>query len=194
MADSAGSASGSPLLRGLFGVLQAGAAQRLDTSTIWSNLRQAVGTWQAQAQGLPQPYDPDAIDAAGRSILGAQGINGATVSTFRGIAGSWLGAKNNLHALGPFEQITAPAVFTAPWARTANPAVPSRYRLRTQWQVESAAGEQFTITKSDEIDGPLTTTADLFGAAAPTPDTTSGQAILASASPSQLLDYELEMV
>lgn len=194
MADSPPPASSNPLLRGLFGSLQSAASQSLDTSSIWSSLRAAAGSWQFSARGVAQPWDPTELEAAGRAILSAQGVNGATVSTFRGIAGSWLGSKQRLHALGEQEQITGRAVFTAPWARTADASVPSRYRLRTQWQVTPSTGDPFTVWKADEIDGPLTTLADMLGQAQPTAKTTSGQAILSGDTPPLLADFELEQI
>lgn len=161
---------------------------------IWKDLRTNAGSWQFAAQGVAQPWDPTELESAGRAILSAQGVNGATVSTFRGIAGSWLGSKQNLHALGEQEQITGNAVFTAPWARTADASVPSRYRLRTQWQIEPAAGDVFTTWKADEIDGPLTSLVDLLGQAEPTPKTDSGKLLLSGGGPPLLLDFELEQV
>lgn len=175
-------------------MLQTGAAGHQDTADIWASLRSTAASWQFQAQGLPQPYDPAALQDAGREILRAQGINAATVSTFRGVAGQWLGAKTSLANRDPSEQILASDIFTAPWATTASAATPSRYRIRTLWQVEPAAGDIFTKWKADEIDGPLTTLDDILANAAPTPDTESGRQILGGKTAPVLLDYELELV
>ena len=183
-----------PLLRGLFGVLQTGAAAGRDTSSIWQSLRQAAGSWQFQAQGVPQPYDPAAVEEAGRSILSARGIRGDTVSTFRGVAGSWLGAKQALATLGRDQQITAGHIFVPPWSTTASAATPSRYRIRTQWQITPAGGEAFTQWKADEVTGPLTTLNDALSQAEPTANTTSGQQILSGGEPPVLIDYELEQI
>jgi hypothetical protein len=183
-----------PLLRGLFGVLQAGAQQRQSTAEIWQGLRQAAGTWQFQAQGVQQPYDPAAVEEAGRAILSAQGIRGDTVSTFRGVAGQWLGAKQQLAALGEGAQITASAIFVPPWATSASAAVPDRWRIRTQWQITPTIGESFSVWKSDELTGPLTTTADTLSEAEPAANTQSGQRILSGGEPPVLTDFEIEQI
>lgn len=194
MAEEPPGAGGNPLLRGLFGVLQSGAEQGVGTAQIWSDLRSAAGTWQAQAQGLPQPYDPEAVDTAGRAILSAQGINGATVSSFRGIAGQWLGAKQRLQATAQDQQIEASSIFQAPWARTTGDESPSRYRLQSQWQITAPSGEQYTINRADEVDGPLTTIDDLLTNVQPKADTQSGRAFLTSSTPPELADFYLEQI
>lgn len=194
MAPGEIAATDVPLLRGLFGVLQTGAAQHLDTATIWQNLRTAAGTWQFQAQGQPQPYDPAAVESAGRQILSAQGIRGDTVSTFRGVAGQWLAAQQHLAGIGSSAQITRQDIFTPPWSQTASDAVPSRYRIRTQWQITPAAGESFTTWKSDELTGPLTTLPDALSEAEPSANTQSGQQILSGGEPPVLTGYEIEQV
>lgn len=194
MAEDDSGAGGAPLLRGLFGVFQNASANHADTASIWSSLRTAAGTWQFQAQGQPQPYSPAEVEAAGRAILSAQGVNAATVSSFRGVAGQWRSAKERLETLESGEQITAPSIFVPPWAITADPAVPTRYRVRTQWQIEPAAGDVFTKWKADEITGPLTDVDALLGDAAPTPDTNSGRLILSGGAPPTLLDYSLEVI
>lgn len=175
-------------------MFQTGAAQHKATEDIWTDLRTNAASWQFQAQGREQPYDPGELEAAGREILRAQGVDAATVSTFRGIAGQWLGAKTSLGNRDPEEQIMASDIFVAPWARTADASVPSRYRVRTLWQVEPAAGDIFTKWKNDEIDGPLTTINDLLANTQPTPDTESGRQILSGATGPTLLDYELEQI
>lgn len=194
MADSPPPATDNPLLRGLFGVVQSGAQQRLSTADIWSSLRTAAGTWQFQAQGVAQPYDPAALEAAGRDILRAQGVGIQGVNQFRGLAGQWLGSKQALHAQGDDEQITAGSVFTPPWSATADASVPSRYRIRTQWQYEDADGELATRWKADELSGPLTTISDALENAEPTDDTTSGAMILSGNEPPVMLDYEIEEI
>lgn len=194
MADDTTAATDNPLLRGLFGVVQAGAAQHASTADIWSDLRQTAGSWQFQAQGAEQPYDPAALEEAGRAILSAQGVNAATVSSFRGVAGQWLGAKESLANRDPSEQIMASDIFTPPWATTAGGEIPSRYRIRTLWQVEPSAGDVFTKWTANEIDGPLTSLDDALAQTEPQPDTTSGKLLLSGGGPPTLLDYELEQV
>lgn len=194
MAGPAPLPTDSPLLRGLFGVFQSGAAVGASTSEVWQDLRTAAGSWQFQAQGIAQPFDPAAVTEAGRQILSAQGINAATVSTFRGVAGSWLSAANSLQRLEQNQQITARDVFTPPWSITAGENTPSRYRVRTQWQIEPAVGDVFTKWKADEVTGPLTTLADVLGQAEPTANTQSGQQILSGLFAPVLLSYEIEQI
>lgn len=183
-----------PLLRGLFGVLQTGAQQHLDTTSIWQSLRQAAGTWQFQAQGQPQPYDPAAVEQAGRQILSAQGIRGDTVSTFRGVAGQWLAAKERLAGHDGSQQITGREVFQPPWATTTESSTPSRYRIRSQWQVEPTVGDAFNVWKSDELTGPLTNTDDILAQALP-PDTGSPKVLTTLGdTPPTLVDYEVEQI
>lgn len=194
MPEEPGVATDSPLLRGLFGVFQAGAAQGKNTSDIWSDLRSSAATWQFQAQGVQQPYDPAALQDAGREILRAQGIGATTVSTFRGVAGQWLGARTSLANRAPGEQVTASDIFRPPWARTADSSVPSRYRIRTNWQVEPAAGDVFTRWKADELDGPIADIDSALAQAEPTPDTDSGRQLLGGVGAPTLLGYEIEQV
>lgn len=194
MAGESAPASGIPLLRGLFGVLQSGSAARLGTAEIWTSLRTAAGTWQARAQGLPQPYDPAQLEAAGREILRGAGVNAAAVSGMRGVAGQWRGAKERLHELEPFAQITSREIFVPPWSETANPAVPDRFRIRSQWQLESAAGDVFTRWKSDEITAPLTSVADALALATNTGPSAAGHGVTLSSTEPVLLDYEIEQI
>lgn len=183
-----------PLLRGLFGTLQSAAAQGLGTADIWQQLRVNAGTWQFQAQGVQQPYDPAAVEEAGRQILSAQGVNGATVSTFRGVAGSWLGAKQALGRLEPGQQITANAIFTPPWAQTDNDLTPSRYRIRTQWQFQNAAGVDVYQWRADELTGPLTSPEAATAQAAAPANTYPPQALLAGSEQPVLTDFEIEQI
>lgn len=194
MAEEQGSNTDNPLLRGLFGVLQAGVQQHLDTASIWQSLRQAAGTWQFQAQGEQQPYDPVALEQAGREILSAQGINGATVSSFRGVSGQWLAAKQRLAGLDGSQQITSREVFTPPWSRTDSPVTPSRYRIRTQWQITPSAGDVYTVWKSDEVTAPLTNVDDaLSSVLAPTTGSPKVITSLGDTLPERV-DYAIEQV
>jgi hypothetical protein len=183
-----------PLLRGLFGTLQAGAAAGSQTADIWQDLRVNAGSWQFAAQGVAQPYDMTAVEEAGRQILSAQGINGATVSTFRGVAGQWLGAKQALANLDPGQQITAGAIFVPPWSQTAGDLTPSRYRIRTQWQFTNAAGVDVYQWRADELSGPLTTPADATVQAMVPANTYPPQALLAGSELPVLSDFEIEQI
>lgn len=194
MPDPGAAVTDNPLLRGLFGSFQAGAQARAQTEDIWTSLRTTAATWQFQAQGRPQPYDPAELEDAGRQILSAQGVNAATVSSFRGIAGQWLAAKTRLQGLDEGAQITSSAIFVPPWSTTASPAVPSRFRIRTQWQVTPTVGESFTRWKADELTGPLTTPAGALAQAAPTADTDSGRLLLSGGEPPVMTDFEIEQI
>lgn len=194
MAGNVPESRGNALLRGLFGAFQTGAQARAPTEDIWSNLRQDAGAWLFSVQGRPQPWDPAELTEAGTRILSSQGVNAADVSRFRGIAGSWLGAKQALHALGENDQITDNAIFTSPWARTATGNVPSRYRVSTQWQFQNAAGDIETGWRSDELTGPLTTLSDALSQAEPQANTESGRAMLASGEPPSLVDFQIEQL
>jgi hypothetical protein len=187
-------ATANPLLRGLFGSLQQAAASHLDTASIWSSLRSTSGSWLFQAQGRAQPFDPVEVEQAGRQILSAQGVNAATVSSFRGVAGSWLQAKTRLQGLDQQAQITSSEVFTAPWARTASGAVPSRYAIRTQWQFETSAGETATVWKHDELEGALTTVADALTQARSSPLPQSPPVWQMATTPPELTDFEIEQI
>jgi len=174
--------------------MQSAAAAHQDTTSIWQGLRQLTGEWTLKAQGATQPYDPGAVDAAGRAALSSQGIRGDTVSTFRGVAGQWLGAKQALAQLGENAQVTSKEIFQPPWAITNNPGVPSRYRIRTQWQIESAAGDVFTRWKSDEITAPLTTAGDALAQATAAGQGTAGHGVTLGSTAPVLLDYEIEQI
>lgn len=194
MTDTPPDVTGNPLLRGLFGVLQAGAQEHLNTADIWSNLRANAASWQFQAQGLPQPYDPAALQSAGREILRAQGIDAAAVSSFRGVAGQWLQAKNSLASRDPGAQIRASDIFVPPWAQTAGSESPSRYRIRTQWQVQPAVGDVFTRWQSDELEGPLTSVDDVLAQTQATADGPKYRQLLADGGSQAISDYSLEMI
>ena len=183
-----------PLLRGLFGTLQTAAQQGLGTADIWTSLRNAVGGWSFQAQGMPQPYDPGQVELAGARILNSQGIRADTVSTFRGVAGQWLSAKQNLAAAGPEAQILAGSVFVPPWAITADSSVPSRYRIMSQWQFTDAAGGTQSQWRADELTGPLTTLSDALSQAEPNANTQSGQLVLSSGEPPVMTDFSIEQI
>lgn len=194
MADGPQGPFDSDLLRGLFGSFQAGAAGHAATADIWSDLRSNAASWLFAAQGRETPYDPAELQQVGKGILTAQGIDAATVSTWRGLAGQWLQAKENLAGREPGEQVLASDIFQPPWATTNDSSVPSRYRIRTQWQVEPAAGDVFTRWRTTEIEGEITDLDSLLAQGQPTPDTTSGRLILSGIGPPELLDYSVEQI
>lgn len=194
MAEGGGDPADSPLARGLFGVFQAGAQARVGTAQIWSDLRTAAAAWQFQAQGKAQPYDPAELESAGRQILSAQGVGLQTVNTFRALSGSWLSAKQRLAGVDTTAQITAREIFRPPWATTVGESVPSRYRIRSRWQVTTTTGESFNVWKTDELTGALTSKGDALAQALP--PKTGSPAVLTSMGddPPVMIDSSIEQV
>lgn len=155
----------SPLLSGLFGVLQSTSAAFTDTAGTWSALRQAAGAWQWQSQGLGPLPDGDVLESNGQEILRSQGVGIQQVNTYRAIANSWRSAKANLHAQDLDEQIRATSIFQPPWAQTAATGVPSRYRARIEWEVTPQDGDPFFTWGTYELDSPITTMNDVLAQA-----------------------------
>jgi hypothetical protein len=108
-----------PLLSGLFGTFQTAAQDKVNTSELWTALRQAAGNWWYQSNGLKVPTDPAVLESTGASVLHSQGVSAGNVSVYRGIAGVWLQSKKNLHELDWNDQITGECIFVPPWAKTA---------------------------------------------------------------------------
>ena len=184
----------NPLLSGLFGSFQAGAAGRQDTASIWQSLRQAAGSWQLQATGQLQQATADEIETAGRQVLSAQGVNAANVSTYRGIAGSWLAAKTRLQGLDQDQQITAREIFVPPWSTTANSPAPDRYRIRAQWELTTPEGEVLNKWGSYELTTPLTNLTDVLAQAQAQAGTVPTSDWPAGAVVTGINDYELEQI
>lgn len=184
----------NPLLSGLFGSFQAGAAGRLSTSDIWQQLRQAAGTWQLQATGRLEGATQDEIRATGANVLSAQGVNAASVSAYRGVAGQWLAAKNRLQGLDQAQQITAREIFAPPWATTTGPETPSRYRIRAQWQITTPAGDVMNKWGAYELTAPLTNLTDVLAQAQAQAGTIPTSDWPAGAVVTGVNDYELEQI
>lgn len=184
----------NPLLSSLFGTFQAAAAQHLSTADIWSQLRQTVAGISYQTQGVNAPADLSAVEAEGARILSEQGVNAATVSTYRGIAGSWLQAKTNLQAADADTQILANAIFVPPWAKTAVPELPSRYRIRVAWQVGEAGRATATVWKSYELTGPLSSVNSALNQAASLAVREGGSLQITTDELQGASDYEVEQL
>jgi hypothetical protein len=178
----------------MFGVFQTAASQGLGTAEIWDSLRTAAGEQLFRAQGAQQPYDPDAVTAAGAQILSQNGINATAVSTFRGVAGQWLGAQQRLAALDEQSQITSSEIFVPPWATTNTSATPDRYRVRAEWQFDTPDGDVATVWKTDEVQTPLTNTTDLLGQIAVDPVIDSPEVFKLAASAPVLRSYQIEQI
>ena len=182
------------LLSGLFGTLQTAAVERASTADVWGALRETAAEWSLRAQGLPPAATSEEAQTIGARVLSEQGVGPINVSVWRGEAGQWRSAKESLHALDEDAQIRSSEVFTAPWSRTAEPGVPARYRLKTQWQVEGADGETVSVWKTDEVAAPLTNKRDLLQQATEGELPKSPAIFQMAAAPPELLDYELEQV
>lgn len=184
----------NPLLSGLFGAFQSGAAQRLSTSDIWSSLRQAAGTWQLQATGQLENATVDDIQAAGVNVLSASGVNAAGVSTYRGIAGAWLAAKNRLQGLDMDQQISAREIFVPPWATTTQAGVPDRYRIRANWEITTPDGTVLNQWGSYELTTPLTNLNDVLAQAQAQAGTIPNSDWPVGGVVTGIDDYELEQI
>lgn len=184
----------NPLLSGLFGTFQAGAAGRLNTADIWQSLRQAAGTWQLQASGQLEGATVDEIRAAGASVLSTQGVSAGSVSTYRGIAGQWLAAKQRLQGLDQNSQITAREIFTPPWSTTAQSGVDSRYRIRANWEITTPDGTVLNKWGSYELTTPLTNLSDVLAQAQAQAGTIPNSDWPAGGVVTGIDDYELEQI
>lgn len=194
MADAGGWPNASPLLSGLFGSLQQAAVNRLSTADTWAQLRLDTGSWAQQMSGQGEaPSDAELI-AQGQQILSAQGVGIQQVNAYRSIANQWRSAKENLAAMDPADQIQGQSVFVPPWAQTTSGAVPSRYRVRVEWEVEPTVGDAFTTWGSYEVSSPLTSLQDLLDQAGalvgkkPTSNVPLGARVTGAS------DYELEQI
>jgi len=184
----------SPLLSGLFGSLQQAAINRLSTAATWAQLRLDTGSWAWQASGQGELPSNDELIAQGQQILSAQGVGIQQVNAYRAIANQWRTAKQNLAALDPADQITGSAIFVPPWAQTTSGNVPSRYRLRVQWEVEPSSGDAFTTWGSYEVSSPLTSLQDLLDQAGGLVGRKPTSNIPLGATVSSAVDYELEQI
>jgi len=182
------------LLSGLFGAFQAGAAQRLDTASIWQSLRQAAGSWQLQASGQLENATVDEIQAAGVNALSGQGVSAASVSTYRGIAGAWLAAKTRLQGLDMDQQITAREIFVPPWSTTAGAATPDRYRIRANWEITTPDGTVLNQWGSYELTTPLTNLNDILAQAQAQAGTIPNSDWPVGGVVTGINDYELEQI
>lgn len=194
MAEDGGWPGASPLLSGLFGSLQQAAINRLSTADTWAQLRLDAGTWAWQSSGQGEmPSDAELI-SSGRQILSQQGVGIQQVNTYRSVAGEWRSAKENLAAMDPADQIRGQAIFVPPWAQTTSDAVPSRYRVRVQWEVEPTEGDAFSTWGSYEASSPLTSLQDLLDQAGALVGNKPTSNIPLGAEVTDALDYELEQI
>jgi hypothetical protein len=184
----------NPLLSGLFGAFRSNAAEYASTSDIWTALRVNAATWQWQAQGGGELPSVDELEATGAQILSAQGVTIQGVNAYRAIAGQARSAHDALLALDRDRQLTAEHIFVPPWAKTTDSSVPSRYRIRVQWQVTPAAGDIFTKWSTYEVSTPLTTVNAILDEAGQLAKTVPTSDQIAAAVNLEANDYELEQI
>ena len=184
----------NPLLSGLFGTFQEGAAAGADTSNIWSSLRQAAANWYYQSLGITPPESAAQLESTGASVLAGQGVSVQGVSTYRQVAGNWLRAKENLQALNPEDQIPGEAIFTPPWAQTTAAGVPDRYRIRVNWNWTTDSGEQTNQWSTYELSGPISSTANSLKQAYSLATGNDCWVALSNLSTPEVADYEIEQI
>lgn len=194
MAESGGWPNASPLLSGLFGSLQQAAVNHLSTADTWAQLRLDTGSWAQQMSGTGEDLSDAELIAKGQQILSAQGVGIQQVNTYRALANQWRSAKENLLAMDPADQIRGQSIFVPPWAQTTSSAVPSRYRVRVQWEVEPTVGDSFTTWGSYEVSSPLTSLEDLLDQAGALVGKKPTSNVPLGATVTRAADYELEQI
>ena len=184
----------NPLLSGLFGTFQESAQAGADTASVWTALRQAAGSWYYQSLGLTPPSVAAELEAQGASVLSAQGVSANSVSVYRGVAGNWAQAKANLAGLNPTDQIPGEAIFVPPWSKTANAAVPDRYRIRIQWQWSPEGETPTSQWASYELNGPLVNMANAVFQASQLAQGSQYWVAMTNASTPTITDFEIEQI
>ena len=184
----------NPLLSGLFGTFQQGAAAGADTASIWSSLRQAAANWYYQSLGITPPESAAQLEQTGASVLSGQGVNIFNVNTYRQVAGNWAQAKANLMALNPADQIPGEEIFTPPWAKTTAAGVPDRYRIRVNWQWSPEGQEPTTQWASYELTGPISSVNNSLSQALQLAQRSSYWVQLTQSATPVAADYEIEQI
>jgi hypothetical protein len=161
---------------------------------MWRGLREGAYSWAEGVLSVTSstPPTPEEIQARADEFIGHVTIQ--DMNRYSQLAGEYLRARQNLQQLGEGGQITGDAIFSPPWSKTVgNPAVPTRYRLRVQREIEVRGFTRITRTEwaTYEFSGPITSIADLLNQA----NTLFAQADYnARASINQILDYSIETV
>jgi hypothetical protein len=194
MPGPAGWGGSNSLLQGLFGSFQAGAAQHTDTASIWTSLRINAANWANRFTPDEGALSDAELEEQGKGILAQAGVNAVTVSTYRGIAGQWLAAKQNLLAADQDTAIAANQIFRPPWAKTADPAVPDRYQLRVQYTITPTIGDAFTKWSTYEVTAPLTTISNILDQANGLVAGDKYLSLLAGDTDPEVSDYELRQI
>lgn len=184
----------NPLLSGMFGSFQRGAAEHETTTAIWERLRQNAGEWEQSVSGRGGTPTISELQEAGREVLAEQGVGALQVNEYRRVAGEWLGAKERLEALGREQQVTASAIFRPPWAQTASGAVPEAFKARVQWQITPTSGEAFTKWSTYELTSPLLTTGDVIDQATAAMENDRYLMLLSGGAPPTAENLEIEQI
>jgi hypothetical protein len=182
------------ILRGLFGSLTSAASEGLGAQNMWNALRTGAYNWASSVLNVTSPTPPtvEEITNAANGLISS--VTVTDMNRYASLAGQYLRAKNELAALGPNDQIPGTAIFSPPWANTAdNPAVPTRFRIRVLRDITvhgfTAINRQEWATY--ELGGTLTTLNDAINAA----NTLFAQADYnARADINSVLDYSIETV
>lgn len=182
------------LASGLFGTFQKAAAEGADTTTVWEKLREAAGSWLWSTAGRGGEPTPSELQDIGAGVLSSRGIGGATVSTYRGIAGSWLAAKEHLAGREPQEQVEGRDIWQPPWAKTTSSSVPSEYRARAEWRITPSEGESYTKWSTYELQNPLTSRGDVEDEIHAQQQSDPYLALLSGGAPPTIESLEIEQI
>lgn len=194
MAAQGGWPGANPLLSALFGGFQQQATNHANTQDAWTQQRIAAATWEAQSTGQGELPDNATLEARGSQLLSEQGVNAINFGQYRGIANQWRTAKDALLAGDPRDQIRANSIFTPPWAQTTSDAVPSRYRVRVEWEVTPSSGDPFSTWGTYETGDPLTSIQDVLDRAGSVAGKKPTSNVPLGAQISGVSDYELEQI
>lgn len=189
-----GGIDGQGYLTSLWGTFQQAAQAGADTSTLWSQLRQAAGT-------LPfgqQPRDASgrfiSREAYGAQVLQSKGVGIAQVNAMRGQAGKWLSARNRLASRPGDQQITADSIFSPAWRTSGlGPANPPQYRLRILRGigVSGQEGTQYTSWSTYDLGSNVGSLDQLIARA----NQAYGRQRYSSGTfINEVLDYEIEVI
>jgi hypothetical protein len=161
---------------------------------MWNGLRRGAYSWVERTLRVTSPTPPTVEEITAKANEFISHVTILDMNRYTKLAGEFLKARNNLHSLGPGDQIDGPSIFTPPWAKTAdNPAVPTRYRIRVLRSIEYRG---FTRINRDEwasyeLTGPITSIQDAIDQA----NTLFSQADYNSrTSINAILDYSIEVV
>jgi hypothetical protein len=161
---------------------------------MWNALREGAYNYAASVLNVTSASEPtnEEIQAAAQQLIGHVTIT--DMNRYSALAGQYLSAKANLQAAAQNQQIEGNMIFSPPWSTTtANPAVPTRYRIRVLRDITVFGFTQIQRNEwsTYELGGVLTTPGDALAMA----DQLFNQADYNSrARINQILDYSIETV